>query len=162
MEASAVRMSYSPDSLEWVLRFFMDREILAAMPDENQNLTSLYEAGKALEYGSAIFYLPVIDGEAVGLFWGKFFGANTLEGHWGILKQHRKKGVAKAACDAVFEQLAHDFPEVTNVIGQVAKCNLVCYAGALQAGFEPVGELPRSHRKNGKVYDSFIVRREIM
>jgi RimJ/RimL family protein N-acetyltransferase len=162
MNVTAVRIGYNPESLEWVLRFFMDSEILAAMPDENQNMRSLYDVGKAMEHGSSIMYVPMVDDQPVGLFWGSFFGTNTIEGHWGILAKHRKRGVAKAACDAVFDLLADDFPEVTNVIGQVAKCNTACYAGALRCGFEVLGTLPRSHRKEGTVYDSWILRREIM
>jgi len=162
MEASAVRLNYSSEALEWVMRFFMDSEILAAMPDENQNMASLYEVGKALECGSSIMYLPVVDGQAVGLFWGSFFGANTIQAHWGILKEYRKRGVAKAAADATFEQMLQDFPEVTNVIGQVPKCNTAAYAASLRCGFELVGELPRSHRKDGKLYDSWIIRREVL
>lgn len=162
MEVTAIRMAYSEQSLEWLMRFFMDRDIMAAMPDENQNLRSVYEAGKALEYNSVIAYLPVVDGQPVGLFWGKFFGASTIEGHWGVLREHRKKGVAEACCDAVFECLSEEFPEVTNVIGQVAKCNLASFAGALKCGFKIVGTLPRSHRKNGRLYDSWILRREVL
>jgi len=162
MEVKAVRIGYNPESLEWVLRFFMDKEILAAMPDENQNMTSLYDCGKALESGSSIMYVPLIDDQPVGLFWGSFFGANTIEGHWGVLAKYRKRGVAKACCDAVFSLLADDFPQVTNVIGQVAKCNIACYAGALRCGFEVLGTLPSSHWKNGKIYDSWILRREIL
>jgi RimJ/RimL family protein N-acetyltransferase len=142
------------------MRFFMDAEVLAAMPDENQNMASLYDCGKALEYGSAIMYLPVVDEQPVGLFWGSFFGPNTIQAHWGILREHRGKGVAKACADAVFSQMAKDFPEVTNVIGQVPKCNLRSYAAAIRCGFQLVGELPRSHRKGGKLYDSWIIRRE--
>lgn len=161
MTVECVRLGSNEASINWLMRFFLAPEITQSMPDGDKSLASVYNAAKALENGFVIAYCPMMDGEPLGLFWGKFINDFCVLAHWGLLKEFQKKGVALAASKAAIDAVKKDFPMVTSIMGTISKNNIRCYAGALKAGFTANGTLPKSHTTNGKIYDSWIVVKEI-
>ena len=160
MMIESVRLGGNDASINWLMRFFLAPEISSSLPDGDQQLCRVYDAAKALEQNQVIAYCPMMDSKPIGLFWGKFISDFCIMAHWGLLKEYHQKGVALAAAESTMKKMKSEFPFVTSVMGTVPKSNLRCYAGALKSGFKVQGTLPKSHIKNGKIYDSWIVIKE--
>ena len=156
-----LRLGPNNVSIQFMMSFFADAEISNSLPDDDRTLCASYRAAQALEGGSVLAYAPVLNGKAIGLFWGKFMNDKCIEANWGIFKEFRGRGTAKEAMQAVIDMVKEDFPMVTSVIGTISKHNIRSYAGAVSCGFTSEGTLPKNHIHNGKVYDSWIVVKEI-
>jgi RimJ/RimL family protein N-acetyltransferase len=161
-EIRAIRMDRSRPCIEFALRFFSDREMMSHFPDEERSMFSVYDAAKAMEQGLTIAY-AILDKEngPIGMIWGHMHNRHCIVGHWGILHPFRRHGVARQAHKAAVAAVLADFPDVTTIMGVIAKRNVPSFAGALRCGFTVQGILPKSHMHEGQLQDSWILIKEI-